>query len=89
MKKLFILSLVSLMLSGCADVAHVAHSLQPDNQLGFLYGLYHGVIAPVAFFVSLFDDSVAIYAVNNSGSWYNLGYLFGIGAYTSLKLNKS
>ncbi len=29
-------------------------------------GLWHGIIAPISFIVSLFNDSVAMYAVNNT-----------------------
>jgi hypothetical protein len=28
--------------------------------------------------ISLFTDSVAIYEVNNSGGWYNFGFVIGI-----------
>jgi opacity protein-like surface antigen len=52
---------------------------------GFLLGLWHGFIFPVAWLVSLFTDKVAIYAVPNSGGWYDFGYflglvVFGVGA---------
>ena len=52
---------------------------------GFLYGLWHGFIFPVAWIVSLFVPKVAIYAVPNSGGWYDFGYflglvVFGVGA---------
>jgi hypothetical protein len=29
--------------------------------------------------VSLFDDDVAIYEMNNNGGWYDLGFLMGVG----------
>jgi hypothetical protein len=45
---------------------------------GFLYGLWHGFIFPVAWFVSLFSDKVAVYAVPNNGGWYDFGYFLGI-----------
>ena len=45
---------------------------------GFWYGLWHGFIFPLAWLVSLFTDSVAIYAVPNSGGWYDFGYFLGI-----------
>jgi hypothetical protein len=52
---------------------------------GFLLGLWHGFIFPVAWIVSLFVPSVAIYAVPNNGGWYDFGYflgvvVFGVGA---------
>jgi hypothetical protein len=45
---------------------------------GFLLGLWHGFIFPVAWIVSLFVPSVAIYAVPNDGGWYDFGYFLGI-----------
>ena len=46
---------------------------------GFFAGLWHGVISPLTFIVSLFDDGVAIYELNNRGGWYDLGFLMGVG----------
>jgi hypothetical protein len=45
---------------------------------GFWAGLWHGFIFPVAWLVSLFVPSVAIYAVPNNGGWYDFGYFLGI-----------
>lgn len=46
---------------------------------GFWLGLWHGIIAPVTFIISLFTDDVSIYAVNNSGGWYDFGFVLGAG----------
>lgn len=46
---------------------------------GFWLGLWHGVIAPVTFVLSLFTDTVNIYEVHNSGNWYNFGFFLGFG----------
>lgn len=45
---------------------------------GFLLGLWHGFIFPVAWVISLFDTGVAVYAVPNNGGWYDFGYFLGI-----------
>ena len=45
---------------------------------GFLLGLWHGFIFPIAWLLSLFMDEVAIYAVPNNGGWYDFGYFLGI-----------
>jgi hypothetical protein len=66
----------ALALSACAatqDSAAVAQSAP-----GFLLGVWHGFIFPVAWLVSLFTDKVAIYAVPNNGGWYDFGYFLGI-----------
>lgn len=45
---------------------------------GFWLGLWHGIIAPITFIVSLFTDDVSIYEVQNSGNWYDFGFMFGL-----------
>ena len=45
---------------------------------GFLLGLWHGFIFPVAWVLSLFMPEVAVYAVPNNGGWYDFGYFLGI-----------
>jgi hypothetical protein len=64
--------------SGCADVEHVQKCVS-GSPYGFWGGLWHGIIAPLAFVGSWFDDSIAVYAVNNNGGWYNFGFILGIG----------
>ncbi len=75
-KILFVIFSVTL-LSGCADAIPIQYS-KDIEQVGFWYGLWHGLIAPFSFIISLFSDKVAIYAVYNNGGWYNFGYLFGL-----------
>ncbi len=50
---------------------------------GFWGGLWHGMIAPITFFVSLWDNTVSIYETTNNGRWYEFGFLLGVGAYAS------
>ena len=45
---------------------------------GFWKGLWHGIISPVTFIISLFSDSVHFYEVHNNGNWYNFGFLLGL-----------
>jgi hypothetical protein len=45
---------------------------------GFLAGLWHGLIFPLAWIVSLFAPNIAIYAVPNNGGWYDFGFFLGI-----------
>ena len=63
------------LLAACATQAPTA--IAPQSP-GFLLGLWHGFIFPVAFIVSLFMPDVAIYAVPNNGGWYDFGYFVGI-----------
>ena len=66
-----------ILLSGCADAIQYQYSKE-IQKVGFWYGLWHGMITPISFIISLFNNSVAIYAVYNNGSWYNLGYILGL-----------
>ena len=45
---------------------------------GFWAGLWHGLIFPLAWLISLFAPNIAIYAVPNNGGWYDFGYFLGI-----------
>ena len=49
------------------------------NPAGFWGGLWHGLIAPFTFLVSLFVDGVSIYETNNNGHWYEFGFMLGVG----------
>lgn len=82
-KKLFFKSLIflsaALALQSCAPAIDASLCLD-GKTFGFWWGLLHGVISPIAFIISIFDESTAIYAINNSGTWYDLGFLLGVGA---------
>lgn len=67
---------VPLLLTACA--AQQSGAGVAAESPGFLLGVWHGFIFPVAWIVSLFVDSVAIYAVPNNGGWYDFGYFVGI-----------
>ena len=48
----------------------------------FLNGLWHGLILPISFIGSLFNEDIVVYAVNNNGGWYDFGFLLGLGGLT-------
>ena len=68
--------LAPLLLAGCAATQSAA-AVQPQAP-GFLLGLWHGFIFPIAWIVSLFVPNVGVYAVPNNGGWYDFGYFLGI-----------
>ncbi len=76
-KAIFILLLGTLFLTSCADAIDISQHLPPDPY-GFWGGLWHGIISPFAFICSLFLEDVAVYAINNTGGWYDFGFLIGI-----------
>lgn len=50
----------------------------PEAPAGFWYGLWHGVIAVIALIIHVFNDAVGVYEVNNTGGWYDFGFLMGV-----------
>jgi hypothetical protein len=86
-RRILALAALALGLAACA-ATQAADAVAPDAP-GFLLGLWHGFIFPVAWVVSLFAPKVAIYAVPNDGGWYDFGYflgivVFGVGARKSV-----
>jgi hypothetical protein len=65
-----------LALAACA--AHQSSATVAPQAPGFLLGVWHGFIFPIAWIVSLFTSDVSVYAVPNNGGWYNFGYFIGI-----------
>lgn len=76
------LGLGVLILAGCAAQAGAAPAPGDPTLAGFWLGVWHGIIVPVTFIVSLFNDHVAIYAVHNTGAWYDFGFVLGLGVPT-------
>lgn len=81
--KILIVLIFIIGLTGCADTVPftLTNSIQP---VGFWYGLWHGGILPISWFVSLFNDSTAIYAIYNNDGWYNFGFILGTGALSTV-----
>ena len=76
--KIIGLLLIVLLLTGCADVTAIEECVT-TTPYGFWGGLWHGMIAPFSFIGSLIWDDIAMYAVNNTGNWYNFGFVLGSG----------
>lgn len=68
-----------LVMSGCADAAQVEFTNPNEHVYGFWGGVWHGMIMFPSFIGSLFDSSIAVYAVSNNGAWYNFGFVGGFG----------
>jgi hypothetical protein len=78
MNRTRVITLVVLALALAACIAKQSASAVSPTAPGFLEGVWHGFIFPVAFIVSLFTDQIAVYAVPNNGVWYDAGYFCGI-----------
>ncbi len=64
-----------LLLSSCAagDAQFTV-----ESPAGFWYGLWHGVISLISLVIHLFNSDVFVYEINNTGGWYDFGFLLGV-----------
>ena len=73
-----ILILMILTIVSCADTVSIDQCVD-QNTYGFFGGLWHGIIAPISFIGSLISSDISMYALNNSGGWYDFGFVLGAG----------
>jgi len=62
-------------LTGCipGDGTHTS-----EKPAGFLWGIWHGWIAPVSLIIGIFNKSIRVYEVYNTGWWYDFGFYIAI-----------
>jgi len=72
--------LVLLLISACSNKENIDACLQGQTY-GFLNGLWHGIIAPINLIGMLFRDDVSVFATNNNGILYAIGFLLGSGGW--------
>lgn len=82
-KHIFIFAVIVILVSmtGCMPGPNAFVDI-PDPGLsvaGFFMGLWHGIIAPITFIISLFTDKISLYEVHNTGAWYDFGFVLGAG----------
>jgi hypothetical protein len=81
---------VMVTLSGCAK--HYASGVGNDPY-GFLFGIWHGVVWPLAVVVNLVSWALSIVGISflreieligrpNTGFWYYVGFALGLLAWT-------
>ncbi len=72
---------LALFLTACAAGPNplVNTPTEGGTIAGFWLGLWHGIISPVTFIISIFDSQVQFYEVHNDGLLYNLGFVIGAG----------
>jgi len=74
-KRVFIgllLLLVLFFVTSCAPVG------MSKEEYGFIYGIIHGFISPFVLIGKFFGAKIGLYAENNTGSLYWLGYILGV-----------
>jgi hypothetical protein len=67
-------------LSACAAGPNELSTSSGPQAAGFWLGLWHGLISPITFIVSLFTPQVSLYEVANNGNWYDFGFILGVSA---------
>jgi hypothetical protein len=77
---LIMLLLLVVVASGCAQKESVELCLT-GHKYGFFGGVWHGFIAPFDFIGMLFNEKITMYAQNNNGGLYALGFLLGSGGW--------
>ncbi len=77
---LLFIVLILIILTGCAQNESVEQCLT-GHMYGFFGGLWHGFIAPFDFIGMLFNKEITMYAQNNNGGLYALGFLLGSGGW--------
>lgn len=82
MKKTLLISILislAIILSACAAGPNqLRNTPDEDGEVaGFWRGIWHGVISPITFIISLFNKSVYVFEVHNNGGWYTFGFLLG------------
>lgn len=69
---LFLLVIV-FSLTSCAAQGYAPY------ESGFFAGIWHGIVFPFALIGKLFGADIGIYAENNTGFFYWIGYISGLG----------
>jgi hypothetical protein len=69
------LGMVLVVLTGCIPGDGSASASDPA---GFLWGIWHGWLAPLTLFIGIFDHNIRVYEVYNSGWWYDFGFYMAI-----------
>jgi hypothetical protein len=84
------ITLVLTTLTGCipGDGTYSA-----SNPAGFLWGIWHGWLAPISIIVGFFDKNIRVYEIANTGWWYDFGFymaiISGFGGLSLFRKDKS
>jgi len=78
---LAVLAVMVVVLAACAAGPNPAAPAVAEavgaKPAGFWQGLWHGIILPFSFIVSLFNKAVGIFEIVNNGGWYRFGFVLG------------
>lgn len=82
---LFAILITVLILSACTAGPNPMEKTTDSEgkTAGFWRGLWHGLISPITFIISIFSCKIRFYEVFNNGNWYNFGFVLGAGLFLS------
>ncbi|WP_195575518.1 hypothetical protein [Paenibacillus sp. 1001270B_150601_E10] len=80
MRKKYVLAITLLIaamltLTGCVPGDG---TYSTEDPAGFFWGIWHGWVAPISLIIGLFNDSIRVYEVHNTGWWYDLGFYIAV-----------
>lgn len=81
MSSRLVFALSFLLLLGACAAGVNEHLDTPNAQgtiAGFWLGLWHGMVAPITFIISLFTREVRVYEIHNVGRLYDFGFVLGL-----------
>lgn len=67
--------MLALALCGCTAGEP---QFTPEEPANFWLGLWHGAISMITLVVGIFEPTVEVYERNNTGGWYDFGFLLGV-----------
>jgi hypothetical protein len=83
--KVLVFLLLTIVLAGCLAGPDSRWNDTPmprdPPKAGFFAGLWHGLIAVITLILGIFTD-FKVYEIHNSGWFYDLGFLIGVGAFS-------
>jgi len=86
---LAVIVLMVMVLAACAPGTERFAPERENAEAGFLWGIWHGWIAPVSLVWQLFNSSIRVYEAHNSGFWYDLAfYLAIVGGFGGLSFTR-
>jgi hypothetical protein len=69
-----------LLLAALAGCVAGDARFNTQDPAGFFFGLWHGIISMITLVIGIFSDGVQVYERNNTGGWYDFGFLLGVSS---------